>query len=88
MRCGRRIADILSAHTGARHFASRSGGGTSGIDALIVGAGHNGLVAATLLARQGLNVQVIEQKDVIGGACRTGAVAPSDIMRCNCSFLF
>lgn len=71
MRCWRQIAITLSAQAGARQFASRSGGGTSGIDALIVGAGHNGLVAATLLARQGLNVQVIEQKDVIGGACRT-----------------
>lgn len=28
-------------------------------------------VAATLLAKQGLRVQVLEEKDIVGGACRT-----------------
>ena len=41
------------------------------VDIAIVGAGHNGLVAALLLARQGLNVLVLEEKQAIGGACRT-----------------
>jgi len=40
-------------------------------DVIVIGAGHNGLVAATLLARAGLSVEVIEQADVVGGACRT-----------------
>ncbi|HVV76775.1 MAG TPA: NAD(P)/FAD-dependent oxidoreductase [Mycobacteriales bacterium] len=40
-------------------------------DAVVVGAGHNGLVAATLLARTGLDVLVFERDDVIGGAART-----------------
>lgn len=40
-------------------------------DVLIVGAGHNGLVAATLLARQGLKVEVYEEKALVGGACKT-----------------
>src|SRR5438132_8475665 len=38
---------------------------------LVVGAGHNGLVAALLLARRGLDVLVLEDKDAIGGAART-----------------
>ena len=42
-------------------------------DVIVVGAGHNGLVAATLLARAGLTVQVLERADVVGGACRTEA---------------
>src|SRR6185503_19113955 len=41
------------------------------VDVCIVGAGHNGLVAATLLARAGLQVLVLEDKPVIGGAVRT-----------------
>jgi phytoene dehydrogenase-like protein len=40
-------------------------------DVAIVGAGHNGLVAAILLARAGLNVLVLEEKSVIGGAAKT-----------------
>lgn len=41
------------------------------VDILIIGAGHNGLVSAIILARQGFNVLVLEEKPVIGGACRT-----------------
>lgn len=41
------------------------------VDVLVIGAGHNGLVAALLLARKGLDVLVVEEKQVIGGACRT-----------------
>jgi len=41
------------------------------VDVAVVGAGHNGLVAATFLARAGLSVAVIEAADVVGGAART-----------------
>src|SRR3954470_20545395 len=40
-------------------------------DVVVVGAGHNGLVAGTLLARAGLSVEVLERAAVVGGACRT-----------------
>jgi len=42
-----------------------------GSDVIVVGAGHNGLVAATFLARAGLSVRVLEGKASVGGAART-----------------
>ena len=40
-------------------------------DVAIIGAGHNGLVAAVLLARAGLKVTVLEEKPAVGGAAKT-----------------
>lgn len=40
-------------------------------DAIIVGAGHNGLVTACYLARAGWRVLVLERRSVVGGTCVT-----------------
>lgn len=40
-------------------------------DALIIGGGHNGLVAAAYLAKAGLSVCLLERRSVLGGACVT-----------------
>ena len=45
-------------------------------DAIIIGAGHNGLVAAAYLARHGLATLSIERSDRIGGACVTDEIMP------------
>ena len=45
-------------------------------DAVVVGAGHNGLTAAAYLARAGLSTLVVERRPVVGGACVTEEIAP------------
>ena len=45
-------------------------------DAVVVGAGHNGLTAAAYLARAGLSVLVLERRNIVGGCCVTEAIAP------------
>ncbi|MGD9999438.1 MAG: phytoene desaturase family protein [Ilumatobacteraceae bacterium] len=44
---------------------------TPGLDAVVVGAGPNGLVAAITLAAAGRSVHVVEASDTVGGGCRT-----------------
>jgi phytoene dehydrogenase-like protein len=44
--------------------------------AVIVGGGHNGLVAAFYLARAGLEPLVLERRPFVGGACNTEEFAP------------
>src|SRR5215208_3074023 len=46
------------------------------IDVAVIGAGHNGLVAAAYLARAGLTVECFERRDVVGGACVTEELWP------------
>lgn len=45
-------------------------------DAIIIGAGHNGLVCAAYLAAAGLDVVVLERRHVVGGAAVTEEFAP------------
>lgn len=44
-------------------------------DAIIVGAGHNGLICAAYLAKAGARVLVLERRAVLGGACVTEEIA-------------
>ena len=40
-------------------------------DAVVIGAGHNGLAAAVRLAEKGWSVAVVEGKETAGGAVKT-----------------
>ena len=50
-------------------------------DVIIIGAGHNGLVAAYYLAKAGLKPLVLERREVVGGACVTEEFHPG--FRCS-----
>jgi len=45
-------------------------------DALVIGAGHNGLACACYLAKGGLKVKVLERRRVVGGAAVTEEFHP------------
>src|SRR3977135_2222583 len=55
-------------------------------DVIVVGAGHNGLVAACYLARAGLDVLVLERNAYIGGAAGSSQLY-KDFTYSNCSYV-
>jgi phytoene dehydrogenase-like protein len=50
-------------------------------DTIIIGGGHNGLVAAGYLAKAGLKTLVLERREIMGGAATTEEICPS--FRCS-----
>ncbi|WP_339670476.1 NAD(P)/FAD-dependent oxidoreductase [Dasania marina] len=55
-------------------------------DAIVIGAGHNGLTNAAYLAKSGLNVLVVEKNDYIGGAAVSRELHPGWVYS-NCSYV-
>jgi phytoene dehydrogenase-like protein len=49
---------------------------TQRYDAVIIGAGHNGLACAFYLAQAGLKVRILERRDIVGGAAVTEEFHP------------
>src|SRR5262249_33622836 len=64
--------DFKRGDSPARGFTNMAGS----YDAIIIGAGHNGLVTACYLARAGWKVLVRERLHVVGGACVTEETFP------------
>ena len=50
--------------------------GNNSYDAVVIGAGHNGLTAAAYLAGAGLSTLVLERREIVGGCCVTEEIAP------------
>ncbi|MFC7672840.1 phytoene desaturase family protein [Mycolicibacterium sp. GCM10028919] len=59
---------------------------TTPYDAIVIGAGHNGLITAGYLGRAGKKVLVVEARDVVGGACTSEELIPGATWS-SCAFI-
>ncbi|KAF6036446.1 PYROXD2 [Bugula neritina] len=73
----------LSTHSRRFHSTTRHEPRSS-YDAVVIGGGHNGLVAAAYMARGGKSVCVLEKRHVLGGAAVTEEIIPGyKFSRCS-----
>ena len=56
-------------------------------DAIVIGAGHNGLVCAAYLARGGLRTLLVEARQGIGGTAASEPFAGGTVNICNCDHI-
>jgi len=56
-------------------------------DAVVIGAGHNGLVCAAYLARAGLRTLLIEARSTVGGTASSEQFGGATVNICNCDHI-
>lgn len=56
-------------------------------DAIVVGAGHNGLVCAAYLAKSGLRTLLVEARSSVGGTAASEDFAGARVNICNCDHI-
>ena len=59
----------------------------SDFEAIVVGAGHNGLVAAAYLAQRGMKTLLVEARETVGGCAASEDVLGVRVNICNCDHL-
>ena len=64
------------------------GGAGESVDAVVVGAGPNGLAAAITLARAGWEVRVVEAEEAVGGGARSAALTLPGFVHDICSAIY
>jgi phytoene dehydrogenase-like protein len=67
--------------------ASPAHGSRSDFDAIVIGAGHNGLVTAAYLARGGMSTLLVEARAEVGGTAASEDFAGATVNICNCDHL-
>lgn len=75
----------------ARGYAgvpATAGQSSNAYDAIVVGAGHNGLVAANYFARAGKRVLVLERRNIVGGAAVTEEIVPGGWRFSRASYVY
>ncbi|XP_077469432.1 pyridine nucleotide-disulfide oxidoreductase domain-containing protein 2 [Stigmatopora argus] len=78
----RRVTTVVGTLGRCRSYAQTSF--KSHYDALVIGGGHNGLVAAAYLQKGGLQTAVLERRHVLGGAAVTEEIFPGfHFSRCS-----
>src|SRR6187551_3669411 len=60
---------------------------TADVDAIVIGAGHNGLVTAAYLAQAGLTTMLLEARAAVGGTAGSEPFAGATVNICNCDHL-
>ena len=61
--------------------------GTRDFDAMVIGAGHNGLVCAAYLAKAGLRTLLVEARSSVGGTASSETFAGGIVNICNCDHI-
>ncbi len=79
------MADIEARETVAVTSTTRSAAGEH--DAIVIGAGHNGLVTAAYLARAGMRTVLVEARAEVGGTAASERFAGATVNVCNCDHL-
>jgi phytoene dehydrogenase-like protein len=56
-------------------------------DVIVIGAGHNGLIAAAYLAKAGMRTLVLEARSIVGGTAASERFAGGTVNVCNCDHI-